>query len=239
MDPFYGSTQSSKARSGLLADQHWERSKEQLKALAAGPDSALDRRTDERSWIGQEDNTADADATDQIGMGEDERQGRDTLTYVKPSMDVYKAIFESDEEEDADEIKPARIAAVPKMQDPASGSGVVFQARAKNRAQDAHDKGDPPAHQAQRVKGAKEVACSPLTSMTETPKEAISKDRTTRTQRSHTRCRLVLTSSGQLEMIRCELRMRRRAGLCSQLGKLSYASRDWSTLLRASERPRA
>ncbi|KAH8104114.1 hypothetical protein BXZ70DRAFT_1005660 [Cristinia sonorae] len=40
-----------------------------------------------------------------IGLGEDETQGRDILTYVKPSMDVFKAIFASDDEDDEDEVK--------------------------------------------------------------------------------------------------------------------------------------
>lgn len=41
-----------------------------------------------------------------VGLGEDETQGRDTLTYVRPSMDIFKAIFASDDEDsddDADE----------------------------------------------------------------------------------------------------------------------------------------
>jgi len=33
-----------------------------------------------------------------IGLGEDDSQGRDTLTYVRPSMDIFKAIFASDDE---------------------------------------------------------------------------------------------------------------------------------------------
>ena len=38
-----------------------------------------------------------------IGYGdEDETQGRDILTYQKPSMDIFKAIFASDEEDEAD-----------------------------------------------------------------------------------------------------------------------------------------
>lgn len=37
-----------------------------------------------------------------IGLGEDDSQGRDTLTYERPSMDVFKAIFASDDE-DSDE----------------------------------------------------------------------------------------------------------------------------------------
>lgn len=35
-------------------------------------------------------------------MGEDDTQGRDTLTYERPAMDIFKAIFASDEE-DSDE----------------------------------------------------------------------------------------------------------------------------------------
>ncbi|KAI0079117.1 hypothetical protein K474DRAFT_1705947 [Panus rudis PR-1116 ss-1] len=42
-----------------------------------------------------------------IGMGEDETQGRDTLTYVRPSMDVFKAIFASDDEDSDDEAEDA------------------------------------------------------------------------------------------------------------------------------------
>lgn len=38
-----------------------------------------------------------------IGLGEDEDQGRDTLTYERPPMDVFKAIFASDDEESDDE----------------------------------------------------------------------------------------------------------------------------------------
>jgi G patch domain-containing protein 1 len=33
-----------------------------------------------------------------IGLGEDEDQGRDILTYVRPPMDIFKAIFASDDE---------------------------------------------------------------------------------------------------------------------------------------------
>ena len=38
-----------------------------------------------------------------IGLGEDETQGQDTLTYKRPSMDVFKAIFASDDEDSDDE----------------------------------------------------------------------------------------------------------------------------------------
>ena len=38
-----------------------------------------------------------------VGLGEDEDQGRDTLTYERPSMDIFKAIFASDDEGSDDE----------------------------------------------------------------------------------------------------------------------------------------
>ncbi|KAG8683094.1 hypothetical protein FRC09_016297, partial [Ceratobasidium sp. 395] len=38
-----------------------------------------------------------------VGLGEDPHQGVDTLTYVRPTMDVFKAIFASDEEDSEDE----------------------------------------------------------------------------------------------------------------------------------------
>lgn len=38
-----------------------------------------------------------------VGMGEDETQGRDILTYQRPGMDVFKAIFASDDEDSDDE----------------------------------------------------------------------------------------------------------------------------------------
>ncbi|KAJ7860476.1 hypothetical protein B0H14DRAFT_3863818 [Mycena olivaceomarginata] len=40
-----------------------------------------------------------------IGLGEDEAQGRDTLTYERPAMDVFKAIFASDDEDSDDDAK--------------------------------------------------------------------------------------------------------------------------------------
>ena len=40
-----------------------------------------------------------------IGLGEDESQGRDTLTYVRPSMDIFKAIFASDDEDSDDDTE--------------------------------------------------------------------------------------------------------------------------------------
>ncbi|KAI0741391.1 hypothetical protein C8Q80DRAFT_1194175 [Daedaleopsis nitida] len=38
-----------------------------------------------------------------VGLGEDETQGRDILTYERPAMDVFKAIFASDDEDSDDD----------------------------------------------------------------------------------------------------------------------------------------
>ena len=40
-----------------------------------------------------------------VGLGDDESQGRDTLTYVRPSMDIFKAIFASDDEDSDDDAE--------------------------------------------------------------------------------------------------------------------------------------
>ncbi|KAI5122486.1 hypothetical protein M0805_001395 [Coniferiporia weirii] len=37
-----------------------------------------------------------------IGLGEDETQGRDILTYQRPSLDIFKAIFASDDEDEGE-----------------------------------------------------------------------------------------------------------------------------------------
>ncbi|KAF4569550.1 hypothetical protein EYR36_009345 [Pleurotus pulmonarius] len=41
-----------------------------------------------------------------IGLGDDETQGRDILTYTKPAMDIFKAIFASDDEDSDNEEDP-------------------------------------------------------------------------------------------------------------------------------------
>ena len=57
----------------------------------AGPSSSAGRRT--------------MRDLENIGLGEDESQGRDTLTYVRPSMDIFKAIFASDDEDSDEEAE--------------------------------------------------------------------------------------------------------------------------------------
>jgi len=53
-------------------------------SASADPSSSVGRRT--------------ARELENIGLGEDDTQGRDTLTYVRPTMDIFKAIFASDDE---------------------------------------------------------------------------------------------------------------------------------------------
>ncbi|TBU44672.1 hypothetical protein BD309DRAFT_919406 [Dichomitus squalens] len=48
-----------------------------------------------------------------IGLGEDETQGRDILTYQRPAMDVFRAIFASDDEDSDDEGEEANDKAEP------------------------------------------------------------------------------------------------------------------------------
>ncbi|KAJ7483173.1 hypothetical protein FB451DRAFT_1438693 [Mycena latifolia] len=48
-----------------------------------------------------------------VGLGEDETQGRDTLTYQRPAMDVFKAIFASDDEDSDDDAKDDNEAETP------------------------------------------------------------------------------------------------------------------------------
>lgn len=66
-----------------------------------------------------------------VGLGEDESQARDVLTYERPSMDVFKAIFASDDEDDGsddeDDVPPAVEAKAP-------GAGGVPVAGAVSRA---------------------------------------------------------------------------------------------------------
>ncbi|TFK48436.1 hypothetical protein OE88DRAFT_524979 [Heliocybe sulcata] len=51
----------------------------------------------------QSQGTGGVKSLDHVGLGEDETQGADILTYERPSMDVFKAIFASDDEDSDDE----------------------------------------------------------------------------------------------------------------------------------------
>ncbi|KAL1759798.1 hypothetical protein FB107DRAFT_270824 [Schizophyllum commune] len=83
-------------------------------AAAAAPKTAADTytKTDlevavaaERAQAEQERAAAGHGPRDlaNVGLGEDETQGRDTLTYERPAIDVFKAIFASDDEDEGEE----------------------------------------------------------------------------------------------------------------------------------------
>ena len=66
---------------------------------ASGSKSAADTTTPTQARDGPRDLA-------NVGLGEDETQGQDTLTYERPSMDIFKAIFASDDEESDEEKEP-------------------------------------------------------------------------------------------------------------------------------------
>lgn len=61
--------------------------------------------------IGREEGERVPTTLAEVGMADDVNQGRDTLTYTKPSIDIFKAIFASDDEDD-DEQEPIPAKAV-------------------------------------------------------------------------------------------------------------------------------
>ncbi|CCM02643.1 uncharacterized protein FIBRA_04747 [Fibroporia radiculosa] len=67
-----------------------------------------------------------------IGLGEDDQQGKDTLTYQRPAMDIFKAIFASDDEDSDDDTAEHDDAPEPKGE-PASLSSGVDQNRTQTK----------------------------------------------------------------------------------------------------------
>ncbi|KZT59468.1 DUF1604-domain-containing protein [Calocera cornea HHB12733] len=51
-----------------------------------------------------------------VGLGDDDDQGRDILTYEKPGMDIFKAIFASDDEDSDEEEEPPAPVPAPKVE---------------------------------------------------------------------------------------------------------------------------
>ncbi|KAJ7138800.1 hypothetical protein C8R46DRAFT_1168247 [Mycena filopes] len=80
-------------------------------ASAAAPGAGWDQFAAAAGQGAAETSTASAGGSggrrdlSNIGLGEDEAQGRDTLTYQRPAMDIFKAIFASDDEESDDDTK--------------------------------------------------------------------------------------------------------------------------------------
>lgn len=57
----------------------------------------------------------------QVGLGDDETQGRDTLTATRPSMDLFKAIFgDSDAEEEDEEVESENVPPAATVKGPAA-----------------------------------------------------------------------------------------------------------------------
>jgi G patch domain-containing protein 1 len=83
-----------------------------------------------------------------IGLGEDESQGRDTLTYVRPSMDIFKAIFASDDEDSDEEAEEDGIQGkgAPAPAPDAGPSTLPKPPEEKRRTENAVDVKSVPAH---------------------------------------------------------------------------------------------
>jgi G patch domain-containing protein 1 len=84
-----------------------------------------------------------------VGLGEDESQGRDTLTYVRPSMDIFKAIFASDDEDSDDDAEEdggqEKCAPAPASPDPGP-STLPKRREEEQRTGNAADVKSVPAH---------------------------------------------------------------------------------------------
>ncbi|KAN0061433.1 hypothetical protein ACQY0O_006280 [Thecaphora frezii] len=103
-DPFYGATShDGRYHADMRANELWETNKQQIQQLA-------DSKAWERSVAPSQRSAPPIGGAGQVqkqtletlGLGDDERQGKDTMSYVKPSVDIFKAIFASDEEESED-----------------------------------------------------------------------------------------------------------------------------------------
>ncbi|KAF9028984.1 DUF1604-domain-containing protein [Hymenopellis radicata] len=69
-----------------------------------------------------------------IGLGEDDNQGRDTLTYERPSMDVFKAIFASDDEDSDDEKEDKEMDVDPPAEEKQQPPPVVLTVSGEQKA---------------------------------------------------------------------------------------------------------
>ncbi|TCD61711.1 hypothetical protein EIP91_008020 [Steccherinum ochraceum] len=103
-EPEMETTETTEESVPTPSETHAQEQAKEMLAITAGATDSLDS--------GPSSSTSRRDLAN-IGMGEDETQGRDTLTYVKPSMDVFKAIFASDDEDDDEEPDAPETSAVP------------------------------------------------------------------------------------------------------------------------------
>lgn len=121
-DPEMSADVSASAAAGAEKSSAWPESSD---AAGQGPSaSASEDATGVRAAI--TDGSAAAGNTGprnlaNVGLGDDETQGRDTLTYQRPSMDIFKAIFASDDE-DSDDDEDANDGADGVVQEPGAAS---------------------------------------------------------------------------------------------------------------------
>ena len=129
-----------------VADPHPEGDPGKPKAAEPGASDNLDDTplpSNDASWedkfIHQESSTQPTDQAagneerrprtiGEVGMADDANQGRETLSYTKPNIDIFKAIFASDDEDDDDEEEPV----VPSKD--ANGQGEVPAGETTKRA---------------------------------------------------------------------------------------------------------
>lgn len=110
----------------------------------------------ESKFVHKEDQVADPDKTPEatttrsqpktladVGMAEDDNQGRDTLTYKKPEMDIFKAIFasddETDDEEEQEEEATTQLSVVPQKATPNNQPQLLTRPDLKINATDEED----------------------------------------------------------------------------------------------------
>lgn len=99
----------SAGKKGAKLNEKWEESRRELQRMAeqrawesAGSSAKRDVNPDgngAREGEGKE-LRVERKALENVGMGEDEEQGRDTETYVKPPLDIFKAVFADDDDDD-------------------------------------------------------------------------------------------------------------------------------------------
>ncbi|KAI0690482.1 hypothetical protein BC835DRAFT_1435011 [Cytidiella melzeri] len=92
-------TESTEVAAGMEKDKHGEG--DVFSENAAAAPLAITSAAAEAEAVGESKPGVRNLAN--VGLGEDERQGQDTLTYKRPAMDLFKAIFASDDEESEDE----------------------------------------------------------------------------------------------------------------------------------------
>ena len=154
-DPFYG-TSRAKAQPDIKVDQHWENNKRQLQHLAENRAWALAGSAPSIQQQGSDVNATSETpgdsaipvptAIENIGLGEDKSHETMLSESKKPSVDIFKAIFASDEEDETDDEEQAATAGTsrperPAIGDPTTSFRPTFVPRSKRRGEEMDDSG--------------------------------------------------------------------------------------------------